>query len=118
MKYDKKHVIRDLSLAAALILLAALLSFCFKGEKGTQVEIYKDGKLLNSYSLSENITVTVDSITVKIESSTVCITESSCSGKDCIKSGKISRAGQCIVCLPNRLTVKITGKTNVDGVTG
>ncbi len=118
MKYDKKHIIRDISLAAALLLLAAVLSFCLKGEKGTAVEIYKDGKLVSSHPLTEEKTLTVDSVVIKTESGAVCIVQSDCKGRDCINSGKISRVGQCIVCLPNRVTVKITGNTNIDGVTG
>ncbi len=36
--------------------------------------------------------------------------ESSCPDKTCIKQGRIDRPGEIIVCLPNKVTVEITGE--------
>ena len=50
----------------------------------------------------------------------VAVTASDCPGNDCVHSGWISAAGRSIVCLPNRLEVRITGGAGdgVDAVTG
>lgn len=46
------------------------------------------------------------------------MTEASCPDKICVNHRKISRNGQTIVCLPNRLIVKIENEqeTGVDGI--
>jgi len=46
------------------------------------------------------------------------IAESTCPGNDCVHSGKIHSAGRSIVCLPNRVEIRITGESDVDYVVG
>jgi hypothetical protein len=43
------------------------------------------------------------------ESGRVRVTESTCPDKICVRTGWISRPGQSIVCLPNRVVVRIEG---------
>ncbi len=121
MKLEKKHIVRDFALVFALLALAFGLSF-FEGEQGNTVEIYADGRLYASYPLNENRSFTVETEygknTVVVENGTVRVSEASCGGKDCVKSGRISKTAQCISCLPNKFTVTVIGKTTVDGVTG
>jgi hypothetical protein len=44
-----------------------------------------------------------------LESGAVRIIESTCPDKICVRTGWISRPGQSIVCLPNRVVVRIEG---------
>ena len=44
---------------------------------------------------------------VVISGGTVSVTEASCKNQVCVKHGAISRPGESIVCLPNRLVVRI-----------
>ena len=44
---------------------------------------------------------------VVISGGTVSVTEASCKNQVCVKHGAISRSGESIVCLPNRLVVRI-----------
>ena len=44
---------------------------------------------------------------VVISGGTVSVPEASCKNQVCVKHGPISKAGQTIVCLPNRLVVRI-----------
>ncbi|MBN1836501.1 MAG: NusG domain II-containing protein [Spirochaetales bacterium] len=48
--------------------------------------------------------------TVEIADGSVRVVDSPCSEKTCIKSGSISRPGQTIACLPNRVFVVIRGR--------
>jgi hypothetical protein len=49
----------------------------------------------------------------------VKIVSASCKHKTCMKLGAISRPGQSLVCIPNRLRVVIEGGNDfgVDGIT-
>ena len=44
------------------------------------------------------------------------ITSSTCPTQDCVHTGKITRAGQSIVCLPARVSVQLVGQQAGDGV--
>ncbi len=48
------------------------------------------------------------------------VSEAQCPGGDCLHTGRISRAGQQIVCLPNRVIISIRGggASSIDAVTG
>ncbi|MBQ8917117.1 MAG: NusG domain II-containing protein, partial [Oscillospiraceae bacterium] len=47
-----------------------------------------------------------------------CIAQSTCPGEDCVHSGWISSPGRSVVCLPNRVEIRITGSSEVDFVVG
>ena len=55
----------------------------------------------------------------RLELGRVCIGESACPSQDCVHTGWISRAGEQIICLPNRLVISLTGgQQEFDAVTG
>ena len=52
---------------------------------------------------------------VIISGSKVSVTEASCKNQVCVKHGAISRPGESIVCLPNRLVVRIENDSEEGG---
>ena len=57
--------------------------------------------------------------TVRVENGRIAVTGASCPDKICVKRGFISGAQPPIVCLPNKLTVVVSGdNSGVDAVTG
>jgi len=44
---------------------------------------------------------------VEIKDGSVSVTEASCKNQVCVRHGRVSRSGESIVCLPNRLVVRI-----------
>jgi hypothetical protein len=105
----------DIILACALIVigLAASYIFSFGQSDGSLVEITCDGELFGSYSLTEDREITVErnnhTNKVTIKDGTVSMKFSDCSGQDCVQQGNISKSGETIVCLPNKVIVEITG---------
>ena len=111
----------DLIAIACVLALAgalALVLFCRIGSAGDlTVEVYQDGRLIRQLPLRENASFTVSGAyvnTVTVENGTVRVSEASCPGRDCVHSGAISRAGQSIICLPNKLEIRISGEPEVD----
>ena len=47
----------------------------------------------------------------------IAVVDADCPDRDCVKRGWLRRPGDSAVCLPNRLVIRISGKTEVDGVT-
>ena len=52
---------------------------------------------------------------VVISGGTVSVTEASCKNQVCVKHGRISRSGESIVCLPNRMVVRIENGSEEGG---
>lgn len=107
-------VLLAVSLGLGLWLLAP-------GEDAAAAQIWSDGKLLYTLDLQVDQTKTVTSengtnvITVK--DGKVAVTEADCPDGYCMDRGYCS-SGAHIVCLPNRLVIKFTGKQTLDGVSG
>ena len=113
----------DLVVIASVLLLALLVAAMFipRGAQGAAVEIYRDGQLIHSLPLTEDRELTVSGQyqnTVSVKDGTVRITRSDCPGEDCVHSGSISRPGRSIVCLPNRVEIRISGSAQVDIIAG
>lgn len=112
-------------LATALLVYLLFAGFVF-GEQPESVTIYVDGREYASYNLTEisgtkNVEIYTEfgHNTIEITSDGARVTEASCPDKTDIQSGKIAKPGQMLVCAPNRVTVRIIGKSpaKVDKVT-
>ena len=59
-------------------------------------------------------------MTLTVRDGQVYVSETKCPGEDCLHTGPISRSGQTIVCLPNRVVISIRGGSadSIDAVTG
>lgn len=112
-----------------LIVLFAVLIFVFtlpKSSTNNTLEIYLDGELINSIELSEDIqqTIEIDELvhnTIEIDGTQVRIIDSTCYDHVCENTGYISQAGEIIVCMPNKLLLKIVGtntNSEFDAVVG
>jgi len=52
----------------------------------------------------------------RVESGGVRMVDSDCPDKLCVGMGQVSRTGQAVVCLPNRVTLRLEGSGGVDAV--
>lgn len=113
----------DVILIIALLALSALLFAVFySGEEGALAVVAVDGETVAEYPLAVNGEFELNGGTniLVIENGKAYLRDADCPDKLCVKQGKISKTGQCITCLPNRLTVTITGagENEVDFVVG
>ncbi len=104
---------RDLILVGG-ILIVALIAFVFvqmNQDGGAYVLIRVDGVETEQYSLSDEGTYPLNGGTniLHIEGGEAWLTEADCPDHLCVKQGKISKTGQVITCLPNKLTVTVYG---------
>lgn len=103
---------------ATIILIASIAASLIIGSispaKGEKAVIISEGRIFGVYSLYENRTVAVLSNghvnKILIRGGEARMISSNCSGKDCIHQGSISKTSESIVCLPNKVIVKIEGK--------
>ncbi len=108
----------DIVVAALIILaLIAMLLIIFLPNEGKDVEIYKNGELIATYPLNENRAFEVGNMRIEIFDGSVSVIESDCPDKLCVHAAPISASGSTIICVPNKLVIKITGSVEVEGVT-
>ena len=119
----------DLLPAAAVILLAAVLVLYFgsgSAEKLTAV-VSVDGREVERIAadVSAERTYTAGGCTLTVVfcpdgTPGVRMVSSDCPTQDCVHTGRISRAGQSIICLPAAFAVELTGGNSirVDAVVG
>lgn len=113
-----------LAVAVTLLLAAAVFLAFLPRETGDtpMAEIYLDGTLVRRVSLdtSAEFSVTGDYMnTVTVRDGKIAVTESDCPGGDCVHSGWIGISGRSIVCLPNRMEIRIVSAPgDVDFVVG
>ncbi len=121
LKFQKGDIIAVV-IVAVLAVFVALLFLPRASQTAAGAEIYQNGKLVKTLSLTQNGSYTVIgdyTNVVTVENGKVFITASDCPGQDCMHSGAISSTGRSIVCLPNGVEVRIVGTTDdVDFVVG
>ena len=106
----------------ALILIAAAASFFTIGRRsgGTVLEVSVEGRLYGTYPLSEDRIIEIgDGNVAEISRGEAFMRDASCPGRDCVHSKHIDERGGQIVCLPNRVIMRVGGPPDqVDTVAG
>lgn len=109
----KKH---DAILIGGLLALALVLFglFFLLRQDGDTVIVRVDGVEVARYRLSQDGEYVLNggSNTLKIENGGVRLIDANCPDLLCVRQGVIRYAGQTITCLPNRLTVTVSGRQN------
>lgn len=104
----------DFILGAALLLAALCLFLVFRGmeREGGTITVKSDGKVVDVLSLSEDGEYEYKSFfgsnKLVIKDGKAWVTESSCKDHICEDTGKISKVGETIICLPNTLFITVT----------
>ncbi len=96
-----------------LILVFILVVLFPFNKKGNIAKIYVDGKKIKEIELLQDTIITFEGykgpFIVEIRDGKIKMKDSVCPLKLCIKQGYISKKGESIVCLPNRVTIEIVG---------
>lgn len=104
----------DFILGTALLLTALCLFLVFRNleKKGGTVTVKQGQKIVGEYSLNidgEYVFSTLDgSNTLIIMDGKAWVTKSTCKDHICEQTGKISKVGETIICLPNALFITVT----------
>lgn len=128
IKSRKRLAASDVVLAFVLVSVSVLMTaLLFKNTGNTALKavVKKNGVTVQSVVLQdrEPYEMCIDeeyNIILYIEKNGVTVVRSDCADKICVNTGKITKPGQTIVCLPARVSVELQGVTAVnelDGVT-
>ncbi len=122
---NKVRLKRDIILVLSMVIIAAaaflIINFAVKKD-GSYAVIKVDGNVIKTLDLnSGETTIEVNGYQggvnkVVINDGKVSMTEADCPDELCVKTGKISRVGETIVCLPHRVVVEIKGSQDDDSI--
>ena len=107
----------DVVVISFVIVLAVLIGVLFLiwtgSDKGNTVVVYREGKKIQELPLDDDGEILIENnYTNKLEvkDGKAAIVESDCPGMDCVHSGWIKDKGRSLVCLPNRVEIRIEGE--------
>ena len=113
----------DFVAIAIVLLFTVFMTVGFRsgiqGREGSILFIYQNGELIRELPLMQDAQYTVEGEyrnQIEIRDGKAKIAWSDCPGSDCVHSGAIQEAGRSIVCLPNRVELRIGGESEVDFV--
>ena len=108
-----KGFVRKADIVLFIILIscgiASSVWLSMTSHSGDKVNVTVDGREYGVYKLSEDRTIAKLNI-VKIKHGSVTMAEASCNNQVCVKHKSISKTGESIICLPNKVVVAISGK--------
>ena len=114
----KKKVFADIIRICILLVLAlsVFLVVELTRREGAYVVVSIDGGEVCRYSLSEDgeFLLNGGTNTLVISGGKAYISQADCPDGLCVSQGKIYRTGQTVVCLPNRVMLRIVGAEDAD----
>ncbi len=108
---DKKRT--TAVILALLVLGFVITALVFSLSRGgSSVSVSVDGREVESFPLSRDLTFDITGYggghnLLVIKDGSAYIESASCPDGLCVNMGRISRAGQSVICLPNRVVVEI-----------
>lgn len=116
-----KTIRNDILFIAALLVIIALIGggfFLFRPE-GSTVTVTVGGEVYGTYSLSVNTVVDIETgegelNRLVIQDGKAHVETATCPDGICSSHRPISRKGESIVCLPNRVVITVTDSNNQD----
>lgn len=114
----------DIVLIGLLIIMAFIsyiVIFNFMSRHGDVVEVYSQSKLIKKVPLDTDteFEVKIDNHVnvIRVENGFVFMLDADCPDKLCKKQGKIRNSGETIICLPNKIVIRVDAeKQNSDAV--
>ena len=112
MKQKKERMF--LGILFLVLVVFCLVFYFFWGQMGAQVKVTVDGVLYDTYPLEkeQEIAIEKDGVVTNrlvIRDGVADMIEADCPDKLCVHQKAISKTGETIVCLPNKVVAEIIG---------
>lgn len=112
----RKKTKKDLLLITVILAISAAgftVNNYINQKPAIHLEISVDGQVIRTLPLKQNADLMIEGVNgefnhLVIQNETAWVDDTSCPDKICIHQGKIQLTGQMIVCLPNRVIIKVT----------
>ena len=101
-------------IGAVLALAGAMLAFFALRASGDTLyaEVWQDDRLVERVELTDTTDRTIDldgHNVIVLSGKTAVMQSADCPDQVCVRTGRLTRAGQVAVCLPHRVVLKLVG---------
>lgn len=93
--------------AVCSVAAALMIAFLFIKSNGKTVVIKENNKIVAEYPINTDRDIVLTHNTLTVKGGKVFMSHADCKNQVCVKTGKISKKGECIVCLPNRVIAEV-----------
>ena len=99
----------DIIIILSVVLVAVLFIFCFAvfGETGSRVKISRNNTVVYTGSIMQKKTVNLETNAIEINNGKIKMAHANCKNQVCVNHKEISKKGESIICLPNKVIVEI-----------
>jgi hypothetical protein len=114
-----KHILSkaDIALFIILVLVAAAGIAFMSGSGGGAVAVVRvGGEIYREVDLSVDQSFRIGNVRIEVKDGAIAFIESDCPGKECIRTGWLKTPGASAACLPNRISITVTGESGVDAI--
>ena len=95
------------AIVTMLVVLSVIMRFTFPKNATSRVVVKQDNEVVYSQSIYKDNTFDTGTNVIEIKDGVVFVKSASCKNQVCVNTGKISKKGESIVCLPNKVIVEI-----------
>ena len=103
-----------------VIIICIFIVINITKEKGSTAHVYYEDKLLLTIDLNIDGEYTVDGelgdVVLEVKDKQIRVKEENSPKNICSKEGFIGDSSRILVCLPNKIIIKIVGNMEIDGV--
>lgn len=117
MKIFNTTLLKGDIIIIVIVLLLTLITFILTlnlyNKSSNLVEVHLNGEKIHSLPLDNNCNIIIEDTyqnNIIIENNKVRVINSTCPDGICENFGNISNSGQSIICMPNRLVIKIVSE--------
>ncbi len=101
----KGDIIIVLSVLSAAVII--LLVFLLSGANAQTVKISKNNEVIHTAPLNSDTVFDLETNLIKIEKGRVWVESATCKNQVCVNHKAISKNGEVIACLPNKVIIEI-----------
>lgn len=110
----------DIIIISSILLISLIFMIIINNNqngRGKTFTVTVNGEITESYDINIDQVIRIKGYdgynVISVTNGEISVTDADCRDGSCIISGPISRVGQSIVCLPNRLVISVDGD-NID----
>lgn len=97
----------DFFIIGAVVLIVAALLVILPMKAGNTVVVKQDNEIVYEGSILKDHTEKLEGNTLVIRDGQVYMKDATCKNGVCVHTGKISKKGESIICLPHKVVVEI-----------
>ncbi len=105
----------DILLFIIIVVIAVSGIILLSGSGSAQSAVIRmNGQVVREVKLDVNQSFWVGNVRFEVKDGAITFAQSNCPGQECVHAGWLFSPGSSMACLPNKVSVTLTGESEVD----